>query len=104
MMSTSSLLLSLSSKVGRRFVLMLKSRQFGEEASTKGKVLETMFEKIKKHPDGQVAIETYGNCLDRQLNDVTKGCCDLEFRALKNILKLVLEEEKHLDKVLKKTT
>ena len=72
---------------------VLRRRSFSELPRKGGRKLETAFDKLSADPRGKAAIERYGACLDRQLDDVSKNCCKIEFDELQKVFKELLENK-----------
>jgi len=66
-----------------------------------GRRLETAFGHVGDTPELRAAIDKYGACLDRQIDDVSKGCCEIEFQELNRLIKKVLSETSSRSKTAK---
>ena len=47
-----------------------------------GARLEASFARVLQSHSGQLAVKAYGECLERQSEDIRKDCCRVEFDTL----------------------
>ena len=48
----------------------------------RGPRLERAFAALGANPEGRRLLDAYGKCVDAKLDDVKKGCCEEEYKAL----------------------
>ena len=66
----------------------------GAKSKNAGRRFETLFKALSQTEKGRAAIKAYGECLDRQLDDVSKGCCKIEFQRLQKLFVELTKEGK----------
>ena len=57
--------------------------------------MESIYGKLSQSPEGKAAIERYGQCLDKNMDNVSKDCCKLEFAELQRVFQILLEAERN---------